>query len=96
MFDLGHVAIVDSTGGSGIGEMEQTQPSGEVAQLYRSCVALEQKLREEMKHKNFYEASVRAVRAELRSAYERLLLVDYVGAQVTSRRFILIASVSGF
>lgn len=53
-----------------------------MADMYRDCIALEQRLREEMKHKNFYEANVRAVRAQLRSAYERLLFLDYVGAQV--------------
>lgn len=95
VYDLASVAIVESTGGSGIGAMEQPQASSEVAQLYRSCIALEQKLKEEMKHKNFYEASVRAIRAELRSTYERLLLVDYAGAQVTIWRLIVMAAAYG-
>ena len=62
--------------------MDQQSSDNPVAEMYRNCIALEQKLREEMKHKNFYEANVRAVRAQLRSAYERLLFLDYVGAQV--------------
>ena len=62
--------------------MEQQSSENNMADMYRDCIALEQKLREEMKHKNFYEANVRSVRAQLRSAYERILFVDYVGAQV--------------
>lgn len=52
------------------------------ADLYNTCIALERHLREELKHKNFYEAAVRAVRTKLRSAYEALLLNDYAGSQV--------------
>ena len=68
--------------GSGADQMEQHTSGNKLAEVYRRCIALEQKLREELKHKNFYEPSVRAVRAELRSAYEQLLFLDYVGAQV--------------
>ena len=62
--------------------MSQQSPDNNMADMYRGCITLEQKLREEMKHKNFYEANVRAVRAQLRSAYEHLLFLDYFGAQV--------------
>lgn len=72
--------------------MEQQSSDNSLAQMYRGCISLEQKLREEMKHKNFYEANVRAVRAELRSAYERLLFLDYIGAQVRQQYHILVVT----
>lgn len=74
--------------------MEQQSPDNSVAQMYRSCISLEQKLREEMKHKNFYEANVRAVRAQLRSAYEGLLFLDYDGAQVREPRHISVVTIN--
>lgn len=52
------------------------------AELYNTCIGLERQLREELKHKNFYEAAVRTVRTQLRSAYEALLFNDYPGSQV--------------
>lgn len=57
-------------------------------ELYNVCIALERQLREELKHKNFYEAAVRTVRTQLRSAYEALLFNDYTGSQVTSAAFL--------
>jgi hypothetical protein len=62
--------------------MAQQTTSDAVMQQYRNCISLEQKLREESKHKNFYEPDVRAVRMNLRLAYESLLFLDYTGAQV--------------
>ena len=62
--------------------MAQQTTSDAVMQQYRNCISLEQKLREESKHKNFYEPDVRAVRMDLRLAYESLLFLDYSGAQV--------------
>lgn len=53
-----------------------------VVQMYKNCISLEQKLREEMKTKNFYEVDVRTIRQNLRLAYETLLFSDYPGAQV--------------
>ena len=53
-----------------------------VVQMYKTCISLEQKLREEMKTKNFYEVDVRTIRQNLRLAYEILLFSDYPGAQV--------------
>ncbi|KAL0046021.1 hypothetical protein WJX82_011659 [Trebouxia sp. C0006] len=61
--------------------MAQQTTSDAVMQQYRNCISLEQKLREESKHKNFYEPDVRAVRMDLRLAYESLLFLDYSGAQ---------------
>ncbi|KAA6424776.1 MAG: hypothetical protein FRX49_05443 [Trebouxia sp. A1-2] len=61
--------------------MAQQTTSDAVMQQYRNCISLEQKLREESKHKNFYEPDVRAVRMDLRLAYESLLFLDYTGAQ---------------
>ena len=52
------------------------------AELYSTCIGLERQLREELKHKNFYEAAVRSVRTQLRSAYEAVLFADYAGSQV--------------
>ncbi len=62
--------------------MAQQATGDAVMQQYRNCISLEQKLREESKHKNFYEPDVRAVRTDLRLAYENLLFLDYTGAQV--------------
>lgn len=65
--------------------MNQQSSEHNMADMYRDCITLEQQLKEEMKHKNFYEANVRAVRAQLQSAYESLLFLDYAGAQVWIR-----------
>ncbi|DBA73433.1 TPA: hypothetical protein ACH3X1_011469 [Trebouxia sp. C0004] len=61
--------------------MAQQTANDALMQQYRNCISLEQKLREESKHKNFYEPDVRAVRMDLRLAYESLLFLDYTGAQ---------------
>ena len=53
-------------------------------ELYNACIGLERHLREELKHKNFYEAAVRTLRTQLRSAYEALLFNDYSGSQVST------------
>jgi hypothetical protein len=65
-----------------VAAMAQQTTSDAVMQQYRNCISLEQKLREESKHKNFYEPDVRAVRMDLRLAYASLLFLDYSGAQV--------------
>jgi len=62
--------------------MAQQVPGESISKLYTNCISLEQKLREETKHKNFYEPDVRAVRMKLRLAYETLLFSDYTGSQV--------------
>lgn len=67
--------------------------SSNATELYNVCIALERQLREELKHKNFYEAAVRTVRTQLRSAYEALLFNDYTGSQVTSAAFLALQSV---
>lgn len=63
--------------------MAQQGAGDELAQSYKRCISLEQKLRDELKQQNFYHADVRKVRAELRAAYETLLFSDYAGAQVS-------------
>ena len=64
--------------------MAQQVNNDALAQAYKHCISLEQKLRDELKQQNFYHADVRKVRAELRLAYEGLLFCDYAGAQVKS------------
>ena len=68
--------------------------SNNAAELYNACITLERQLREELKHKNFYEAAVRTVRTQLRSAYEALLFSDYTGSQVIFAAFVAVKHIS--
>lgn len=50
--------------------------------LWQQCKDEVQMLRMASREKSFYDPAVRAVRLQLRTAYEAFLLQDYNGAQV--------------
>jgi hypothetical protein len=51
--------------------------------LWQHCKNMVQTLRIAAREKSFYDPAVRAVRTQLRTAYEAFLLQDYHGAQVS-------------
>ena len=79
-----HSAVAERSSNAARSSMAQQVNNDALAQSYKHCISLEQKLRDELKQQNFYHADVRKVRAKLRLAYEGLLFSDHAGAQVRS------------